>query len=220
MRRGWSSHPIERWWIDGYASDLERRTGVQKEAQAFLEYPFVVFDTETTGLEAVREEIVQIGVVNHRGEVLMDTLIKPRYPIPEEATDIHGITNENVAQAPSFRDVYDELYRVLDNQRWAGYNLSFDSDFILMECKRGGLWKPSPAMTCNDDNWSDYQLDVMSLYAEWWGDWHEYYESYTWQKLSVANERHHLYDGQAHNAVADALTTLNLLKMMGANKNG
>ena len=71
-----------------------------------LERELVVFDTETTGLDGGAEivEIVEISCVNGRGEVLLDTLVRPAGPIPADATAIHRITYDDVlGQRPSAR---------------------------------------------------------------------------------------------------------------------
>ena len=64
---------------------------------------FCVLDTETTGLKDA--EICQIAIIDHTGEVLFNTLVKPVKPIPSDAVRVHGITNEQVQNAPSWAEV-------------------------------------------------------------------------------------------------------------------
>ncbi|MCW3664158.1 3'-5' exonuclease, partial [Burkholderia cenocepacia] len=59
---------------------------------------FILLDTETTGLDE-SAEIVEIAVIDDAGNVLLNTLVKPKHPIPNSATAIHGITNAMVATA-------------------------------------------------------------------------------------------------------------------------
>ncbi len=65
---------------------------------------WVILDTETTGLYDA--EIVEIAIINHCGEMLRATLIKPSISIPAEVTEIHGISDAMVADAPTFPEVY------------------------------------------------------------------------------------------------------------------
>jgi DNA polymerase III epsilon subunit-like protein len=71
-------------------------------AQKILANPdaYAILDTETTGLE-YNSRIVEIAVTTADGEVLLDTLVNPGEPIPADATAIHKITDEMVANAPS-----------------------------------------------------------------------------------------------------------------------
>ena len=68
----------------------------------------LILDTETTGLNA-HDEVIQLGIVDMRGIVLLDTLVRPTNPIAPEARAIHGITDEVLAQAPSFSNLYETM---------------------------------------------------------------------------------------------------------------
>ncbi|MHC5824191.1 MAG: 3'-5' exonuclease, partial [Nostoc sp.] len=65
---------------------------------------FFILDTETTGLGDA--EIVDVCVMTQWGQPLINTLVKPTIPIPSGATHIHHITDEMVADAPTFPDIY------------------------------------------------------------------------------------------------------------------
>lgn len=65
---------------------------------------FYILDTETTGL-GESDEIVEIAILNQYGEAVLNTLIKPTQNIPDDAMDIHGITNEMVADAPTWDEI-------------------------------------------------------------------------------------------------------------------
>lgn len=218
--RGWYAfdQPNADEWMEG-AQTIERRSAIADRMREWMRAPFVVFDCETTGLDD-NAEIVQIGIVDHTGEILLDTLINPGRRIPYDATRIHGITDAMVADAPTFEEVYPLIWRALESRRWAGYNLGFDVGKLDGACDRRGLRCPEPAKAWDGLSWggamrADDRLDVMRVYAEWWGDFHDYFMSYTWQKLSKANSRHRLNEtGRDHSAVDDAITTLNLIKFM------
>ena len=78
------------------------------EAARVLERELVVFDTETTGLDG-GAEIVEISCVNGRGEVLLDTLVRPASPIPADATAVHGIGCDDVLGKPAIGHVMAQL---------------------------------------------------------------------------------------------------------------
>jgi DNA polymerase-3 subunit epsilon len=84
---------------------------------------WAILDTETTGLYDA--EIVEIAIINNLGEMLLDALVKPSIPIPAEATDIHGISDAMVADAPTFPEVY-PTDAALKDKRVLIYNSAFD----------------------------------------------------------------------------------------------
>src|SRR5690606_31131536 len=84
----------------------------------------VILDTETTGL--YEAEIVEIAVIDTSGNVLLNTLVKPKNGIPEEVTAIHGITNEMVAGALTWPEVWEQLYSILSGKKVLIYNSDFD----------------------------------------------------------------------------------------------
>jgi len=101
---------------------------------------WVILDTETTGL--YNAEIVEIAIVSHKGEPLLNTLIKPSIPIPAEVTEIHGITDEIVADAPPFSEVYPRIAEVLENKRILIYNAQFDIKIL-------NYWSPARLTNLN-----------------------------------------------------------------------
>ena len=81
-------------------------------------------DTETTGLDG-QAEICELSLLDVKGRVLMDTLIHPLQPIPQEATDIHGITDKMVAKSLTFMEVLPELQKILLKRKLIIYNRQF-----------------------------------------------------------------------------------------------
>ncbi|MBP6313790.1 MAG: 3'-5' exonuclease, partial [Flavobacteriales bacterium] len=72
-----------------------------------LERPLAVFDLETTGVRIGTDRIIQIGIVRllpDGSREKYQALINPEMPIPAEATEVHGITDADVANAPTLRD--------------------------------------------------------------------------------------------------------------------
>lgn len=203
-----------------------RRLEIAQRAKAIFALPFRVFDSETTGLEA-DSELLSFAVIDEKGRELFNTRIRPVYPIPAGATAIHGIRDEDVRDAPRFIDVYPTIFRLLDARRWVGYSLDYDVGRLRYECERAGVLMPSaiwgrwPPMPFDWGFDRPAHVDVMEMFAEFYGDWHDYFKSYTWKKLVVAardiGER--FFDLEtdttlAHDALADSIMTLKVLKGM------
>ncbi|WP_406721016.1 exonuclease domain-containing protein [Thioclava litoralis] len=90
---------------------------------------YVVFDTETTGLDPQRDAIVQIAgqrIVNGRVSETFDMLVNPARPIPTSATAIHGISDEMVAQAPSVADALSAFHHFAKDAVLVAHNAPFD----------------------------------------------------------------------------------------------
>ena len=105
-----------------------------------LERPLVVFDMEATGLNKRTDRIVSIGLVRYEPAgpaAQICYLIKPGIPIPAEATAIHGITDEDVAAAPTFAEMADILAAHFAGADLAGYNiLGYDIPLLTEEFAR------------------------------------------------------------------------------------
>ena len=95
---------------------------------------FVVFDTETTGLNPSQAEIVEISAIRFRQfkpVAKFTTLCKPRRGITPEAAKVNGITEEMVADAPEFGCVVESLVSFFGKDNLVGHNLGFDLRFIV-----------------------------------------------------------------------------------------
>lgn len=88
----------------------------------------IIIDTETTGLGR-DAEICELSAIDGRGNVLIDTLIKPSKPIPADATAIHGITNEMVADAPTWNEVEHMILALLINRHALIYNADYRGEW-------------------------------------------------------------------------------------------
>jgi DNA polymerase III subunit epsilon len=108
-----------------------------------LTKPIAFIDLETTGVNLGTDRIIEIAVV----KILTDgtksvkrKLINPEIPIPKAASDIHGITNEMVKDAPTFKQVAHELKQMLDGCDFAGYNSNrFDIPLLMEEFLRAQI---------------------------------------------------------------------------------
>lgn len=101
----------------------------KQQALQWLENNALILDTETTGLDE-RAEIIEISIIDCTGQVLLDTLVKPTSPIPAEATRIHGITNEMVAEAPTWPEVIRKFEEIVIGRDLVIYNADYDLRII------------------------------------------------------------------------------------------
>lgn len=166
---------------------------------------YVVLDTETTGLE--RGEVVQIAIVTARGSVLLDVLVKPVNPIPRDATAIHGITNDMVEDSTSFALLVPHIRQMLKGQNVVVYNAIYDRKMLHQSAEAAGIEKTDWKVI---SNW----WCAMEAFAEIYGDWNDYRQSYRWQKLSAACQYYRIPVQNAHSALADAQMTLEVCRRM------
>ena len=85
---------------------------VIQRSRQILAYDPIFIDTETTGFLPT-DVVIEIGVVTLNGETLYESFFKPGIPIPKDSIAIHGITEAMVADAPSWKDTWDDLQSVL-----------------------------------------------------------------------------------------------------------
>src|ERR1700733_3137472 len=105
-----------------------------------LSKPLAFIDLETTGTNPGTDRIVEIAIV----KILPDgtrsvkrKLVNPEMPIPQSSSDIHGITNDMIKDAPTFRQMAHELKQMLDSCDLAGYNSNrFDIPLLMEEFLR------------------------------------------------------------------------------------
>lgn len=169
---------------------------------------FLVLDTETTGLDSAAE-ICQIAVIDGLGEVLMNTLVKPVHRIPADATAIHRITNDMVAAAPGWATVSQQLLSILQGQRVVIYNATYDRRLMYQSAEQAGMlrtdWKQVADFRC-----------AMNKFAEVYGQWNSYRQSFTWQPLYRAAAYYKLPFQDEHTALGDCLMTLQVCRAMAA----
>ncbi|MFQ3675350.1 MAG: single-stranded-DNA-specific exonuclease RecJ [Endomicrobiia bacterium] len=94
---------------------------------------YVVLDLETTGLSPTKDEICEIAAVKIKNFIpyeTFQTLVKPKNLIPESATNVHGITNEMVSDAPSIKDVLPKFLDFVKDTPIVVHNAEFDMMFI------------------------------------------------------------------------------------------
>lgn len=108
-----------------------------------LRNPLVFFDLETTGTDTAKDRIVEISIlkVHPNGKEETKTkLINPGMPIPPASTEVHGITDEDVKDAPHFKQIAKSLAEFMEGCDIAGFNSSrFDVPLLAEEFLRAGV---------------------------------------------------------------------------------
>ncbi|MGI6573341.1 MAG: exonuclease domain-containing protein [Fermentimonas sp.] len=108
-----------------------------------LKSPLVFFDLETTGLNTTRDRIIEISLLKvypNGKEEVKTRRINPEMPIPPESTAIHGITDDDVKDCPTFKQIAKSLADQLEGCDLAGFNSSrFDVPMLAEEFLRAGV---------------------------------------------------------------------------------
>jgi DNA polymerase-3 subunit epsilon len=158
---------------DRLARTSHRVAGMAHGFPADLDWPrapFVVIDFETTGLDPEKDRIVEVGVALFRGsqhEKSENWLVQPGMPINPEASAVHGITDENVKDAPVFGEVWSLVRPLLEGRLPVAYNHRFDSRFLWAELRRLGMPTTGteiPPAASDDGVWIDPFVWVREIY--------------------------------------------------------
>ncbi len=151
-----------------------RAVGVAEEFEAdaaWVDLPIAFIDTETTGTDSKIDRIIEIGVVIGQHGQVRDRhswLINPGMPIPKESREVHGISDEDVADKPAFAQVLGEVVDRLKGAVAAAYNASFDRGFVLAEIDRVGSQdqapQDAPPALRHDVDWIDPLVFARELF--------------------------------------------------------
>ena len=175
---------------------------VIRRARQMLALDPLFIDTETTGFSP-DDVVIEIGVVNLEGEILYQSFFKPTIPIPQSAIDIHHITEAMVESAPSWKDEWPKIQKVLEGRYVGMYNSDFDLRLMKQTHER---------------YWLDWTLEdkrffcVMKLYAAFYGQASLRGRGYRFHKLEAAGAACGIPLPNSHRAVDDALLTAELFK--------
>ncbi len=134
-----------------------------------LARPIAFFDLETTGVNLSTDRIIEVAII----KILPDgtrqvkrKLLNPGIPIPPETTAIHGITDEMVKDAPSFKQCGNELKQFIENCDMGGYNSNrFDIPILMEEFLRAGMEVDLSACRMVDVQHIFYKMEPRTLTA-------------------------------------------------------
>ncbi len=129
-------------------------------AQKKLQQNPVYLDTETTGLGNT-DEIIEISVVGMDAQVLFDSLIKPKQPIPAASTAINHISMEMVADSPTFPEIWPALQEILRPCPIGMYNAEFDTRMITQSMSNYGERIRQRLQA----------FDIMNIYSDFRATW-------------------------------------------------
>ena len=210
----------EMWEIQQRKAEIWRTQKQEKEKkkqevntliQSALETPvsvnhptgLICMDIETTGLTEI-DEIVEISIIDVDGSILVHSLVQPYWMTEwEDAEAVHGISPEQVKDAPYLHELIPRIYAALSSASTCiGYNLYSDLSFL-------------PASL--SENLSFDTIDVMQGFAPIYGEWSDYYEDYKWQSLSTC-AAYYGYEFHAHDSLEDARATLFCYQQMQQNR--
>ena len=108
-----------------------------------LTRPIAFIDLETTGVNLTNDRIVELAIVKIMADgtrIAKRRLINPQMPIPQLTSDIHGITDDMVKDAPTFKQMSNEIRQFLENCDLGGYNSNrFDIPMLMEEFLRAGV---------------------------------------------------------------------------------
>ncbi|WP_042275551.1 3'-5' exonuclease [[Clostridium] dakarense] len=126
---------------------------------------YIAFDIETTGLSPVTNEITEIGALKIKHGEVVDTfemLVKPTKKISKKITDLTGITNEMVQDAPSIEEVLPKFIEFAEKLALVGHNIKFDYGFINENYKR-----------INNKEFRRKKYCTMEMYKKWHKEYYD-----------------------------------------------
>jgi DNA polymerase-3 subunit epsilon len=108
---------------------------------------WVIVDTETTGLDS-GAEVIDLAVLDRHGTILLETLLRPRRPIPAQVTRIHGLGDHHVRDAPTFAQIWPRLGPILAGRTIIAYNVAFDKRLLAQTATTHGVAMPTLNHEC------------------------------------------------------------------------
>jgi len=158
--------------------------------------PIAFIDLETTGINLSTDRIIEIAIIKimpDNSRVVKRKLLNPEMPIPANSSDIHGITDEMVKDAPTFKQVGNEIKQFLESCDLGGYNSNrFDIPLLMEEFLRAGMDVDLSDRKMIDVQHIFYSMEPRTLSAA--------YKFYCGQELI-----------NAHSAEADISATIDVL---------
>lgn len=181
--------------------DLSAHWTEAHHAEVLSMRDFCVLDVETTGLDYSHDRIVQIGIIkiiDNQPVDSLNTYINPEMPIPSRSTEIHGITDADVKDAPTYKQIADRVLSLMNNDTVVGHNVTFDLNFVQ---------RIFPLC-------SDPDVDIKIDYIDTWEYAHKVVSRVHDYKLQTLLAYYGIDPGEAHTAYDDARATLELFNAL------
>lgn len=182
---------------------LTRREAAQ-QAQKWARALPVYLDTETTGV-GENAEVIEVAILDSDGEVIFESLVRPKGAIEPQAMRLHGITPADVQGAPGWAEVWPQVDKALLGRKIGAYNSEFDLRLLRQTQQRAWLsWTiPDSAFFC-----------IMKLFARFHGEYDYQRSKYRWLSLEDAGRLSGIPLPNSHRARDDALLARALLLHM------
>lgn len=174
-----------------------------------------IVDLEMTGVTS-DDEITAIGIYDGAGTLMLDTNVNA--PNPEKllrmgkagmtAADVTGISPSDLVDAPTFAELHQRIFEILEDADFVAYNAPFDCEGLDRECSNNEL----PLISRRSVH------DVAVLAAEYLGNWNEKRQWFELMKLGEAASRLGIMTDVQHKAGEDALTALKVLKAIASDE--
>lgn len=181
---------------------MTTKEAIAERARQYIANNCFVLDTETTTAPWLNPnaEVCEIAIVNTSGTLEFQSLIKTVYPIEEETSKIHGITDEMCANAPRWSEIHCIVAAIIGDRPLLAYNAPFDSGVLARTIELA-------------------ESDVSLIHAaRWWclmASYQAFIGASKWQKLIVAADQiGYTFEGPAHRAMADAKAARAVLHYM------
>ena len=162
-----------------------------------LSKPICFFDLETTGIDVARDRVVEISILKvfpNGNKESKTWLVNPEMPIPPASSAIHGITDEKVANEPTFKELSKTIYNMIKDSDLAGYNSNrFDIPVLAEELLRSDIDFDMGSRVAVDVQTIFHKMEQRTLSAD--------YKFYCGKSLE-----------DAHTAEADTNATYEVLK--------
>lgn len=160
------------------------------------ETEFSVLDFETTGTSAVNSRVIEIGLVKVKQLEIQETyqsFINPEVTIPHFITNLTGISNDDVINAPRFTDIVDDIKMFIDNSVITAHNINFDFSFLKSELLKAG-----------EEIFNNHRVCTLKLSRK-------IYKGLPSKSLGAMTEHFKIKHKNVHRALGDATVTAKIL---------
>lgn len=184
----------------------EEKTSNEKSVLSSIAYSWIkdnalAFDTETTGL-GDKDQIIELALVNRWGITVFVYQFKPTVPINPKAQAVHGISEADLKNCPTFEEMAPVFLTLLKKRPLIIFNAEFDLRILKQTCEAFDIELDLDAIKAHC---------AMKLAADYYGATNRRGTISLANAMDRANVE---WEGQAHSAEADALGTMNLVKVM------